>query len=229
MTNMKRESFPFASGIGFLVTGQVHDSGITLHKWFLLALPQAGGVKDLTLLINVEVPEAALSVYSDAVIRKALASVALRPTPTEEQLAMLPFKLNEMAGFRVMQAIPAGGVILTEGPSDDINQQPYIIVSIGAGAPADTDERGKFSRELLSSAPLRDISVTLAESMRIGGLQGYEIRAQAKSLAGTPVNLVQWMRFGSGGFMRVIGVGNKNDWDALFTRFRAVRDGIESR
>jgi hypothetical protein len=227
MTNMKRESFPFASGIGFLATGQIHDGGTTLHKWFLLALPQT--VKDLTLLINVEVPEAALSVYSDAVIRKALASVAFRPTPTEEQLAMLPFKLNEMAGFRVMQAIPTGGVILTEGPSDDISQQPYMIVSVGAGAPADADQRGKFSRELLSSAPLRDISVTLGESMRIGGLQGYEVRAQAKSLTGAPVNLVQWMKFGSSGFLRVIGVGANNDWDKLFTRFRAVRDGIESR
>jgi hypothetical protein len=63
--------------------------------------------------------------------------------------------------------------------------------------------------------------------MRIGGLPGYEIRAQAKGLNGAPVTLVQWVRFGSGGFLRIVGVGRQNDWDALFTRFRAVRDGIE--
>ena len=35
---------------------------------------------------------------------------------------MLPFKLGELAGFRVMQVFPDGGVILTDGPGDDINQ-----------------------------------------------------------------------------------------------------------
>jgi hypothetical protein len=29
--------------------------------------------------------------------------------------------------------------------------------------------------------------------------------------------------------LRVIGIGPKADWDALFTRFRAVRDGIDMR
>jgi hypothetical protein len=58
-------------------------------------------------------------------------------------------------------------------------------------------------------------------------LQGYEVRAQAAGLDGAPVSLVQWLRFGSGGFLRIIAVAKKDQWDALFTRFRAVRDGIE--
>jgi len=29
--------------------------------------------------------------------------------------------------------------------------------------------------------------------------------------------------------MRIVGVGAKDNWDSLFTRFRAVRDGIESQ
>jgi len=37
------------------------------------------------------------------------------------------------------------------------------------------------------------------------------------------------VRFGSGGFLRIVGVGRKDDWDALFPRFRAVRDGIDLR
>jgi hypothetical protein len=40
---------------------------------------------------------------------------------------------------------------------------------------------------------------------------------------------VQWVRFGSGGFLRIVGVGRSDAWDALFTRFRAVRDGIEMK
>ena len=60
------------------------------------------------MLINVEVPEAALAVYSDAVIRKALASVTFRPMPIQEQLGLLPFKLNQLAGFRVVKVMPVG-------------------------------------------------------------------------------------------------------------------------
>jgi len=229
LTDMKRESFPFASGIGFLITGKSQAGGIILRKWFFLATAVGGTVSDLTMLINVEVPEAARAVYTDAVIRKALASVTFRPTPLQEQLGLLPFKLNELAGFRVMQALPVGGLILTDGPTDDISKQPYVIVSVGRGAPSEPDERGKFARELLSSTPLRELAVTLVEPMRIGGTQGIEIRAQARGFNGEPVSLAQWVRFGSGGFLRVVGVGRKDDWDALFTRFRAVRDGVELR
>jgi hypothetical protein len=229
LTDMKRESFPFASGIGFLVSGQATVNGVVLHKWFLLAIALGGEVKDLTALINVEVPEAARAIYTDAVIRKALASVTFRPAPLQEQLGLLPFKLNDMAGFRVMQALPGGGLILTDGPANDINQQPYMIISVGPGAPSEPAERGKFARELLSSAPLRALTVTVADPMRIGGLQGFEIRAQATRLDGAPVAVVQWVRFGSGGFLRIVGVSRKDDGDALFNRFRAVRDGIEMR
>ena len=224
-TDVKRENFSFRSGIGLLVTGRAQINDVTLHKWILLATAAAD--KDLTALINVEVPEAALAVYSDAVVRKALASVTFRPTPIQEQLGMLPFKLDELAGFRVMKVLAAGGVILTDGPSDDISKQPYMIVSIGRGSPEQPDDRARFARDLLATAPLRDLTVQSAEAMRIGGLPGYEIRAQAKGLNGEPVMLVQWLRFSGGGFLRVVGVGRKDDWDALFTRFRAVRDGID--
>jgi len=226
LAGVKRESFPFASGIGFLISGQGNASGADLHKWFLLA--NSFG-KNLTVLINVEMPETARAVYTDEIVRKMLASVTFRDPPMQEQIGQLPFKLDEMAGFRVMQVLQGAGVILTDGPTDDINKQPYMIVSVGPGGPSDPDERGKFATELLSSAPLRDMSVTVADSMRIGGLPGFEIRAQARGLAGDPVSLVQWMRFGSGGFVRIIGVSGKDAWDAMFTRFRAVRDGIEMK
>ncbi len=229
LTNVKRESFPFASGIGFLISGTSQDNGVIVHKWFLLATAVGGEVKDLATLINVQVPAAARTVYTDEVVRKTLVSVTFRPAPLKEQLAMLPFQFSELAGFRVMQVLPQGGVILIDGPVDDMTKNTYVIVSIGRGAPETPDERGKFARELLTSAPLRDLTVTSGEAMRIAGSQGFEIRAQAKGLAGEPVTLVQWVRYGSGGFLRIIGVGNASGWDTMFTRLRALRDGIETR
>jgi hypothetical protein len=65
--------------------------------------------------------------------------------------------------------------------------------------------------------------------MRIAGSPGYEVRANATNLAGIPVQLVQWVRFSGGGFMRIIGVSQPDGWDAMFMRFRAVRDGIDAK
>lgn len=228
LEDIKRESFPFESGIGFLVSGRAEANGVTVYKWLLLAAAVAGPVQDLTALVNVTVPEAARAIYTDAVIRQALASVTFRPMPLQEQLGMLPFKLGDMGGFRVMQVLPEGGVILTEGPADNINTQPYMIISIGRGGP-EAPDRSRFARELLDAAPLRGIQVQLSESMRITGGAGHEVRATAKSLNGDALSLVQWLRFGSGGFLRVVGVSRTDAWDALFPRFRAVRDGVEPK
>lgn len=226
---LKRQIFPFAGGIGILITGIGKEGGVTIHKWFLLAKASSGEVSDLATLVTVLVPEPALGVYSDAVVRKALASVTFRPTPIKEQLGMVPFVLNELAGFRVMKVLPEGGVILTEGPADDINRQPYMIVSVGPGAPVDAGDRSRFANNMLSSAPLRSLRIQGSEPMRIHGGPGHEIRAQAESLLGNPVSVVQWVRFSGSGYMRIIGVTARDKWDALFTRFRAVRDGVEFR
>ncbi|MGB7257977.1 MAG: hypothetical protein WBD48_07865 [Pseudolabrys sp.] len=225
----KRESFPFQDGIGFLITFHVEKDGVLTRKWVMLANSMSPSVPNLTMLIEVEVPAAASTTYTDAVIRAALTSVTFRPPPIDEQMRMLPFKLDTLAGFRVMQVMPNGVAILTDGPSSDLTQQPYMIVAVGPSAPVEPGERETFSRRLLASAPLRDLRVTSSESMRINNLPGYEIRAQALGMRNDPLSLVQWVRFGSGGFLRVVGVGRRDDWDKLFPRFREVRDGVGQR
>jgi hypothetical protein len=227
LQDLKRESFPFESSIGFLISGIAQQNGIKLHRWSLLAQAVGGSVQNLTMLINVEVPDSALAIYSDAVVRKMLASVTFRQAPVQEQLGLLPFKLGDLAGFRVMQVLPAGGVILADGTADTNAPQPFMIISVGRGGPSEANDRGLFARDLLSTAPVRDLRMQSSEPMRINGLAGHEIRAQGKAPSGEPVSVVQWIRFGSGGFLRVIGVSPAEKWDQLFDRFRAVRDGVE--
>lgn len=230
LKDFKREAFPFESGMGFLISGRAELNGVTLHKWFLLATAAFGArISNLTTLVTVEVPEEAHAVYTDEAVRKALQSVTFRATPVEEQLGMLPFKLGDLAGFRVMQVLPEGGVILTDGPTDNINTQPYMIVGVGRGGPSEPSDRGRFARDMLSAAPVRELQVQSAEAMRIGGGPGFEIRATAKGLTDDTLSLVQWVRFGSGGFMRIVGVARTDQWDNLFTRFRAVRDGVDTK
>ena len=229
LTKLKRESFPFANGIGILVSGTATENGVAVHKWFLMATAVGGTVRNLAMLVSVQVPEAARKVYPDAAIRKALASITFRPAPIQEQLGLIPFKVNDLAGFRVVQVMPAGGVVLTEGPAEDLTRQPYMIVTLGPNAPTDPTDRARFANDLLSNTPLRGFKIQNAESMRITGAAGFEIRGQAEGPNATPVSMVQWIRFSGTGYLRIIGVSRREEWDKLFNRFRAVRDGIAFR
>ncbi len=226
LTNVKRESFPFQNGVGFLITGDEDVNGTKIHRWYLASTGFGPEFGDLAMLIKVEVPDAASAVYSDAVIRKALESVTFRTPPIEEQLSLLPFKMSDLAGFRVLRVTPGSGAILIDGPGQDMIKSPYVIISIGRGAPDNPDDRARFAREMMASAPLRDLSITMAEPIRIDGRPGFEARATATGYDGKKLALVQWLRFGGGGFLRVVGAVHQEDWDQLFPRFREVRDGI---
>lgn len=229
MTGLTRENFSFANGVGVLVSAQAQENGAVGYRWFLVAAAAPAAAADLAMLIRVEVPETARSVYSDAAVRQMLASVSFRTVPTEELLGLLPFKLSDLAGLRVMKVVP-DGVIAIDGPGDDMSKQPYAIVTIGRGAPDNADDRNRFARDLLTTAPLRDLQVTSVDAMRIGGWPGIEIRGQGNGLKGEPVKLVQWVRFGgANGFLRIVAVAGKDQWDAMFNRFRALRDGVDLR
>jgi hypothetical protein len=45
----------------------------------------------------------------------------------------------------------------------------------------------------------------------------------------TDVTVVQWLRFSGGSYTRLLAVARKDAWDAVFPRFRAVRDGFEPK
>jgi hypothetical protein len=66
--------------------------------------------------------------------------------------------------------------------------------------------------------------------MRIGGQPGHEVRLEGQSASdNTDVVIVQWIRFGVAGFIRLVGISPKASWPENFTRFRQVRDGINAR
>jgi hypothetical protein len=157
-----------------------------------------------------------------------LASVTLRDPPIEEQLGLIPFKLEELAGFRVASVTP-DSVLIADGSDDDMAQRPYMVVTIGRAQLSQMDDRARFSRDLIGQAPLRDLTLQSAEQMRISGAPGFEIRGRAEDARKNKVAVVQWVRFIGGGFIRIIGIAPNEQWDEAFGRFRAVRDGVELR
>jgi hypothetical protein len=65
------------------------------------------------------------------------------------------------------------------------------------------------------------------EIIRLGGVQTYQIMAEAKDTK-TDANMkfVQWLRFGAGAYLRMVGISRDDAWLDALSRFRAVRDGL---
>jgi hypothetical protein len=230
LTVEKRETHALAANKAFLVVARQQADGMRMRKWiFALAAP------DLTALVSMQVPDAASNAYPEAAIRAALMSVAVRPTvPVEEQLSLLPFKVGELAQFRVGGVIAGRALILTDGaanapPGPDVDA--HLVVAIAPGGPAQSSDRNNFARTVFASIPnLNDVRLTSSEPLRIGGQPGHQIMARGKdSRTGKDVTIVQWLRFGGGAYMHLVGVAASDAWIPAYARFRQVRDGIELR
>ena len=231
VTQEGREAFPFPAGKAFLVTGRQEVEKTKVRKWILVA-----SAPQLTALVTVQMPEAARSVYPDAAIRTALASLAIRATvPVDEQLGLLPFRVGDLAGFRIAAVLPGRAVMLSDAPADASGSQgkdgePRMLVTVAPGTPAQASDRDAFARDALSTVPdLKEVRITNSESLRMSGQQGHQILAEAKDPSGAAVMVGQWLRFGGGGYLQMVGVARTPVWKDAYPRFRAVRDGIEPR
>jgi hypothetical protein len=92
-------------------------------------------------------------------------------------------------------------------------------------------DRDSMARRAISGTPgVKDMRMVSAESMRIGGQPGHEIVVDAKDAkTDTELRVVQWLRFGPGGSLRVLGAARKDEWDKVFPRLRTIRDNIEPK
>ena len=229
MTLDKRETLPLGNGNAILAIVRQDTGAGRIRKWLLIV-----AIDNLTALVSLEAPIPEPAAYSDAVIRTALMSLATRPTiPVDEQLSVVPFKLSDIGGLRLVRVVPGVAAQFTDGPKDTLEatDQPQLVIAASAGGPTDALDRPQFARDAMSGLPpFKELRIINSEPMRIGGQPGHEVRAQAKDAqTGTEIEIVQWVRFGTGAYLRIVGFGPKDKWPDLFTRFRAVRDGLEPR
>jgi hypothetical protein len=229
MTVEKRETPTVGGANAILAVVRQDTKAGRLRKWLLIA-----PIEGMTALVSLETPFPVPAGYPDDVIRTTLLSLTTRPNvPADEQLKLVPFQVGDLAGLRLVRVVPGVAVQFTEGSKDGLEatDQPQLVISASPGGPADTRDRDQFARDAMSGLPpLKEFRITSAEPMRIGGQPGYEVRAQAKDVQnGAEIEIVQWLRFGTGAYLRIIGFAPKDKWGEMFTRFRAVRDGLEPR
>jgi hypothetical protein len=229
VTQDTREDVTHPLGKAFLILGHQQIENQTIRKWIFVL--SAG---DVTALVTAQIPETAQSAYPDAVIRAALMSVSARPTvPAEEQLSLLPFRVSELAGFKVGGVIAGRAVMLTDGVVNQpaMAMDTHILVAAAAGGASQAADRERLAHEVFATVPnLKDVRINSSEALRIGGQQGHQIMARGRDGAtGDEITIVQWLRFGGSAYIHIIGVARTEGWPQAYARFRQVRDGIELR
>ncbi len=154
-------------------------------------------------------------------------------------LSLLPFTVQNLAGFRVQNVIPGRALLLTDTPefphlvaTDGIPKYDMMaraIIAALPGGPSDKTERANFARVAFSSiAGLKDVQITMSEPVRINNQEAFETVAHATEReTDTNVMVVQWLRFVSGGFLQVIGISRSDIWESELARLRALRDSIQ--
>ena len=230
----KREPIKLSVGKGILLTARQVADKAHYRKWMLVA-----AANDVTALVTVQVPEQD-SAYSDHVVRAALATLSVRPNvPEAEQLELLPFAVGDLAGFRVDGVLRGRAVMLSdaqgESPRDSAKSasedgpDARLLIAAVPGGPTEPDDHANFARLSYNEiGGIRNVHVTVSEPLRIGGQSGYQTMAEAKDAhSGTDVMVVQWLRFGSGGFLQMIGVARADNWTSVLARLRTVRDSVE--
>jgi len=224
----RRAAIELATGKGFVLSGRQTIEKERYRKWLLIA-----SADDLTALVNIQVPEQAAN-YSEQVVRAALATLAVRPQiPEAEQLSLIPFTIGDLAGFHVEDVLPGRAIVLVDPASQTAEAagttaKARMFISVLPGGPEETADRDNFARVTFGQiVGIKDVRLQDAGPLRIASQPGYQTLAKAKDAgSGAEVMVVQWLRFGSGGFLRMIGIARADAWPEMFGRLRAVRDSV---
>src|ERR1700744_397342 len=225
----KPESIETAAGTAYYTVEDATD-GKTRVRRYPMMLPGTA----FAGYVAAQVPEDASKIYTDDAVRKMFATATIRKeVPVEEQLAQMPFKLTDLAAFKNVRTLAVGSaIVLADGDeSTGFEAAPFVVISLMSQSPATPDDRDRFAQEAIRSFPgIHESKLTMSEPLRIDSGPGYETRMDATSgKDNTKVTVVQWLKFGGGHVLRIVGSAPRDQWEKAFPRFRDVRDGLQAR
>jgi hypothetical protein len=221
-----REKLTIEGREAFLVTGEQAVGPVTVTKLLLIASEPS-----VTAFVIAQAVKGS-DVYSVEALRRSLVTLTVRkPLSLEDQIAALPFRLTDSAGFRPVRVLAGNSILYTEGPKDILRgpEQPVLIAASSTTPPPPPQHRDSFARSALFSAPsLREIVVERADSFRQRGSDWHEMVARAKDLdTDEDVVVTQVVRFAPNGYVRLVGIARTADRSELLPRFRRAADSVE--
>ncbi len=230
----KREPITLNAGKGVLLSGWQMAEGSRFRKYLLLL-----AATDLTVLVTIQVPDQDAA-YPDKTVREALATLSLRDkVPESEELTLLPFEVGDLAGFQIDGVLRGRALVLSDPPTASANNggkdgavselRARFLIAAVPGGPSDPADRGNFAKLSFDEiGGIKNVRLTMSEPLRVSGQSGYQTMADAQDArTGADIKVVQWLRFGGGGFLQMIGIGPAKSWTTALARLRTVRDSVE--
>jgi hypothetical protein len=226
---VKPESIETAAGLAYYTVESARDGATNVRRYSMI---MPGGT--FAGYVAVQVPENAAKIYTDDAVRQMFASAVIRKeVPVDEQLGLLPFKISELADFKNVRTLAPGAALILADADETAGFEiaPFMVIGLIGSSPAQPGDRDRFAQEAATTIPgVRNARITMSEAIRIDGTPGFETRIDGVSgKDNTAVTVVQWLKFGGSNTLRIIGSAPRDVWPKAFTRFRAVRDGIQPR
>ncbi|SFH02808.1 hypothetical protein [Methylobacterium gossipiicola] len=237
--NLKQQGFVVTNRQAIKVAGDVDavlftgeqpaadpSTGPSVKKWMLL-------VGDPTVT-GIIIAQAAPEAETDETMVNMLTGVHIRPELTlDQQVAALPFRIGDPAGFRPVRVLAGNSVLLTQGPKDQMTglEQPILVLAQAIQPPPQPEQREAFARTALASnQTMKDFVVERSQSYRQNGVDWHEIVARATDTpSGTPVVVAQTIRFAPDGYLRAVGVVRADQRDGVLAKFREVVDSVQPK
>ncbi|WP_246732818.1 hypothetical protein [Methylobacterium sp. BTF04] len=237
--NLKAQGFAVSSRQAIKVAGDVDavlfsgeqpgagtPESPTIKKWLLLV-----GDPSVTGIIIAQMTPGA---ETDETMVGMLTGVHIRPALTlEQQVAALPFKIEDKAGFRAVRVLAGNSVLMTQGPKDQMLnlEQPILVLAQAVQPPPAAEQRDAFARAALySNQTMKDFVIERSQSYRQNGVDWHEIVARAVDVpSSTPVVVSQTIRFAPDGYLRALGVVRADQRGETLARFREVIDSVQVR
>lgn len=212
------EPLAVTGGEGQVIHGSQRAHGTDFRKH--IAMLHWG---DDAAMITIQVPEGSAlhrNGLSDSEVAVLLRGVRFRTPPTvEEQLAALPFRVGDLAGFRAVKSFLGNSLLLTDGPNDvdPPADQPTVIVAQSLGAVFTAGQELAFARKAITSFDrMDDIAETAARSYRQGALPAVQTHGTGSDKdTGRPLVWSQTILFHDGGYTRIIGFAPREKAEAI--------------
>ncbi len=220
-----RDKVPVGSGTAIMVTGEQVEGGRRMIKSLLLAADSS-----MTALVMGQLPPGSKP-EEIAAVEQAMRTVAFRPPLTlDEKIEALPFSIGDRAGFRPVRTMAGNSLLLTDGPSDVVQDvaQPILIVAESFGPPPVAAQRETFARGgLLSNSFIKDAVLERSQGYRQGGAEWHELVAKARDVrSGKDVVVMQTIRFEPDSYIRRVEIVRPGEGDPAFPRLRRIVDSI---
>ncbi len=205
-----------------LIRGSQIAAGIKYRKWVVLV-----GAKATTAMVTVQIPDGVAGGLTDADVDTALRTITIRTPPSlDEQIAALPFKLSDTAGFRPVRVIAGATYLLTDGPNDVATNsaQPMVIIASNLNTAPEASTRMDFAKQAFASLTgIKDVQSDNETSSKENGAEWVEIDGSAKdSTGGDPLYVAQIARFETSRYVRAILIVRDSEKGKFSDRFRKL-------